>query len=98
MQVGYFSSGHNRPWTTSMWERGHGRDPSVCVAFRPPAELTLARSFGRFDSDVIVHGDAELLLAPEVFLGGLDAHVSEKYLGCKQKLRYAVNDKMGIEP
>jgi hypothetical protein len=32
------------------------------------------------------------------FLLGLSVQTTEQYLGCKQKLRYAVNDKMGIEP
>jgi hypothetical protein len=31
-------------------------------------------------------------------LGHFSIQTTEHYLGCKQKLRYAVNDKMGIEP
>ena len=30
--------------------------------------------------------------------GCLQNATTEQYLGCKQKLRYAVNDRMGIEP
>jgi site-specific recombinase XerD len=31
-------------------------------------------------------------------LGHVSVQTTEKYLGCKQRLREAVNDKIGIEP
>jgi hypothetical protein len=31
-------------------------------------------------------------------LGHVSIQTTERYLGCKQKLRDAVNDRMGIEP
>jgi hypothetical protein len=31
-------------------------------------------------------------------LGHVSVQITEKYLGCKQRLREAVNDKIGIEP
>ena len=31
-------------------------------------------------------------------LGHVSIQTTERYLGCKQKLRYAVNDTLGIEP
>jgi integrase len=34
----------------------------------------------------------------QFLLGHFSIETTEQYLGCKQKLRYAVNDKMGIEP
>ena len=34
----------------------------------------------------------------QFLLGHVSIQTTEHYLGCKQKLRYAVNDKMGIEP
>ncbi len=34
----------------------------------------------------------------QFLLGHVSIQTAEQYLGCKQKLRYAVNDKMGIEP
>jgi integrase len=34
----------------------------------------------------------------QFLLGHVSIQTTEQYLGCKQKLRYAVNDKMGIEP
>jgi site-specific recombinase XerD len=34
----------------------------------------------------------------EFLLGHVSVQTTEKYLGCKQRLREAVNDKIGIEP
>jgi hypothetical protein len=31
-------------------------------------------------------------------LGHVSIQTTERYLGCKQKLRHAVNDRLGIEP
>jgi site-specific recombinase XerD len=34
----------------------------------------------------------------QFLLGHVSIHTTERYLGCKQKLRIAVNDRLGIEP
>jgi integrase len=34
----------------------------------------------------------------QFLLGHVSIQTTERYLGCKQKLRIAVNDKIGIEP
>ena len=34
----------------------------------------------------------------QFLLGHVSIQTTERYLGCKQKLRQAVNDRMGIEP
>ena len=34
----------------------------------------------------------------QFLLGHVSIQTTERYLGCKQKLRFAVNDRMGIEP
>jgi len=34
----------------------------------------------------------------QFLLGHVSIQTTEPYLGCKQKLRVAVNDRMGIEP
>jgi integrase len=34
----------------------------------------------------------------QFLLGHVSVQTTEKYLGCKQKLREAVNDRLGIEP
>ena len=34
----------------------------------------------------------------QFLFGHVSIQITERYLGCKQKLRHAVNDRMGIEP
>jgi integrase len=34
----------------------------------------------------------------QFFLGHVSIQTTRRYLGCKQKLRHAVNDRLGIEP
>jgi hypothetical protein len=34
----------------------------------------------------------------QFLLGYVSVQTTEKYLGCKQRLRVAVNDQIGIEP
>jgi len=34
----------------------------------------------------------------QFLLGHVSVQTTEKYLGCKQRLREAVNDRLGIEP
>jgi site-specific recombinase XerD len=34
----------------------------------------------------------------QVLLGHVSIQTTERYFGCKQKLRIAVNDTLGIEP
>jgi site-specific recombinase XerD len=34
----------------------------------------------------------------QFLLGHLSVQTTEKYLGCKQRLREAVNDRIGLEP
>ena len=34
----------------------------------------------------------------QFLLGHVSVQTTERYLGCKQKLRFAVNDRLGIEP
>jgi integrase len=34
----------------------------------------------------------------QLLLGHVSIQTTEQYLSCKQKLRFAVNDKIGIEP
>jgi site-specific recombinase XerD len=40
-------------------------------------------------------GDLEQI---QFLLGHVPVQTTEKYLGCKQRLREAVNDRIGIEP
>jgi integrase len=34
----------------------------------------------------------------QFLLGHISIQTTERYLGCKQKLRHAVTDRLGIEP
>ncbi len=34
----------------------------------------------------------------QFLLGYVSVHTTERYLGCKQRIRSAVNDRIGIEP
>jgi len=34
----------------------------------------------------------------QFLLGHISIQTTERYLGCKQKLRFAVNDRKGVEP
>ena len=38
------------------------------------------------------------MVATEIEFSPLHSKTTERYLGCKQKFREAVNDRMGIEP
>ena len=40
----------------------------------------------------------QILARDKVLLGHASVETTERYLGCKQKLRDAVNDHLGIEP
>jgi hypothetical protein len=49
--------------------------------------------------DPLVYGSVIWLLRPvRWLLGHVSIQTTERYLGCKQELRWAVNDRMGIEP
>jgi len=52
-----------------------------------------------FESRVrLCHGAGGELEQIQFLLGHVSVQTTEKYLGCKQRLREAVNDKIGIEP
>jgi site-specific recombinase XerD len=53
----------------------------------------LRRSSARFCHDS--GGELEQI---QFLLGHVSVQTTEKYLGCKQRLREAVNDRIGIEP
>ena len=53
----------------------------------------LRRSCARF-----CHNSGGELEQIQFLLGHVSVQTTEKYLGCKQRLRGAVNDRIGIEP
>jgi integrase len=46
----------------------------------------------------LCHGSGGELEQIQFLLGHVSVQTTEKYLGCKQRLRHAVNDRLGIEP
>jgi hypothetical protein len=49
-------------------------------------------------SEVYSTGGQPELEQIQFSLGHVSVQTTEKYLGCKQRFREAVNDKIGIEP
>jgi hypothetical protein len=47
-------------------------------------------------TEAVVVEDADARI--QFLLGHVSIQTTERYLGCKQKLRIAVNDRLGIEP
>jgi hypothetical protein len=50
------------------------------------------------DCVLVCHSAAGELEQIQSLLGHVSVQTTEKYLRCKQRLREAVNDKIGIEP
>jgi len=46
----------------------------------------------------LCHDSGGQLEQIQFLLGHVSVQTTEKYLGCKQRLREAVNDRIGIEP
>ena len=70
-----------------------------CGIVRHTAELLLCRMRHRRRTCArlcyVAGGELEQI---QFLLGHVSVQTTEKYLGCKQKLRVAVNDHIGIEP
>jgi hypothetical protein len=57
---------------------------NLSLALLPISRPAVWQELLRFDADAIVHRVAESLLAPEISLSGLDAHVAEQKLNLFQ--------------
>jgi integrase len=83
--------------------RGDGMSPKVlwdvvCIAAARAgidklAPHDLRRTFARFCH--LAGGELDQI---QFLLGHVSIQTTERYLGCKQNLRIAVNDRLGIEP
>jgi integrase len=68
-----------------------GSAKRIGVAKLPPHDLrrTCAR---------LCHASGGELEQIQFLLGHVSVQTTERYLGCKQRIRSAVNDRIGIEP
>ena len=69
------------------------KDCARKVAIEKLAPHDLRRTCARLCHDA--GGELEQI---QFLLGHVSVQTTEKYLGCKQRLRNAVNDRIGIEP
>jgi integrase len=82
---------------------GHGMSPKVIwgvvrAAARRADIAKLAPHDLRRTCARLCHLSGGELDQIQFLLGHVSIQTTERYLGCKQKLRYAVNDTLGIEP
>ena len=85
-----------RVWGTGitpkvLWEVVHAAATRAGIEKLAPHDLR--RSCARLCH--LAGGDLDQI---QFLLGHVSIQTTERYLGCKQKLRFAVNDRMGIEP
>ena len=87
--------------TGRVW--GHGMTPKVL--WEIVREAALRAGIGKLAPHDLRRTCARLchlaggkLDQNQFLLGRVSIQTTERYLGCKQKLRCAVNDKLGIEP
>jgi integrase len=66
---------------------------AVAAGIDKPAPHDLRRTCARLCH--LAGGELDQI---QFLLGHVSIQTTEQYLGCKQKLRFAVNDKIGIEP
>jgi hypothetical protein len=62
------------------------------------ARYVCERDFGRRQTASGDPFQSGCVVEPAKAQHGVSIQTTEHYLGCKQKLRFAVNDKIGIEP
>ena len=58
---------------------------AACTHLSPSADINIPSMSGEMEQI-------------QFLLGHVSVQTTEKYLGCKQRLRGAVNDRIGIEP
>ena len=69
------------------------REAALCAGIDKLALHDLRRTCARLCN--VAGGEFDQI---QFLLGHVSIQTTERYLGCKQKLRCAVNDRMGIEP
>ena len=74
-----------------LWQGVHDAAASLGIAKLAPHDLR--RSCARLCH--VAGGELEQI---QFLLGHVSIQTTERYLGCKQKLRQAVNDRLGLDP
>jgi integrase len=69
------------------------KDSAKRIGLEKPAPHDLRRSCAR-----LCHAAGGELEQIQFLLGHVSVQTTERYLGCKQRIRSAVNDRIGIEP
>lgn len=69
------------------------REYAMAAGISPLAPHDLRRSCAR-----LCHAAGGELEHFQFLLGHVSIQTTERYLGCKQRIRSAVNDRIGIEP
>src|SRR5207247_4509905 len=69
------------------------KDGAKRAGIKPLAPHDLRRTFAR-----LCHAAGGELEQIQFLLGHVAVQTTERYLGCKQRIRSAVNDRIGIEP
>jgi len=69
------------------------KESAKCIGVPKLAPHDLRRTCAR-----LCHASGGELEQIQFLLGHVSVQTTERYLGCKQRIRSAVNDRIGIEP
>ncbi len=81
-----------------VFNAAHSRTAFTDGRPRPQAETPSAPHGRRRSCARLCHDSGGELEQIQFLLGHVSVQTTERYIGCKQRLRVAVNDRLGIEP
>jgi hypothetical protein len=85
-------------WISSLAKEGAGSEPELYLRADEVDSLAWSRVYDVAARMKLRDGRGGELDQIQFLLGHVSIQTTEHYLGCKQKLRIAVNDRLGIEP